>query len=338
MTEVNVSIPVVTGTARQGQVLSSSPGTWTFDLDYLTYAYQWERCNAVGASCVDIGGATSSSYTLQAEDVGSTFRSRVTATEHAFAPSGGTLKANFTDFYYTYGYSPSFPNGQIFHNRYNTTNLQTLGAATTSWPSTGGAAISQVTEAGNPGFRYICNAEMTAASGGKKTEMLSGIGNPNGDPIVRGLGYTDEVQFYVKFPSAGNPSGLPGPSQGVFDRRNVFWQHSMDPTYLNYFGVSRLGGTNRFFLSIMRNGGANSELAGYTLPWDLSLGTNYLFRYIVKWSNTSSGTFQWYVDGVQYANYTGVTYATPPNTEFGFYSAAALSNEVILSDIRVTHH
>ncbi len=336
MSVSNVTPPSISGSAVRGQTLTSSNGTWTFSLDYLTYTYQWERCDAGGSSCVDIGGATSNTYVLQAADVGSTVRVKVTATEHSF-PSG-SLYDTFTDFYYTYGYSSSFPNGQIFHNRWHTTNLQTLGATTTPWTSTGGAAIFEVTEAGNPGFRFISNAEMVAASGGKKTEIIDGKNNPNGGPIVRGLGFTDEVSFYVKFPSSGNPSGLPGPSQGVYDRRNVFWQHSMDPSYLNYFGVSRLGGTNRFFASIMRNGSAGTELLGVTLAWDLSLDVNYLFRYIINWQSNSTGTFQWWVDGVQYANYTGQTYATTPNTEIGFYSAAALNNEVILSDIRVTHN
>ena len=76
---VNTVIPVVSGTARDGQTLSSTTGTWT-GTPTITFGYQWQRCNAAGASCVDIGGATGSTYTATATDVGGTLRSRVTGT------------------------------------------------------------------------------------------------------------------------------------------------------------------------------------------------------------------------------------------------------------------
>lgn len=86
MTETNVTPPAVTGTASQGALLETDDGTWTFDLDYLTYTYRWMRCDSGGGSCVAIPGATSNSYTVQAADVGGTIKSEVTATEHAGSP------------------------------------------------------------------------------------------------------------------------------------------------------------------------------------------------------------------------------------------------------------
>lgn len=86
MTVNNTVPPVVTGTPKQGQTLQTDNGSWTFDLDYLTYAYQWLRCDAAGANCSDIAGATASSYVLQAADIGATVRSEVTATEVSTAP------------------------------------------------------------------------------------------------------------------------------------------------------------------------------------------------------------------------------------------------------------
>ena len=82
MTVTNTVPPTISGTATQGQLLSTSNGSWTFDEDYLTYAYQWLRCDAAGANCVDIGGATSANYLLTLADVAHTLRSQVTATEH----------------------------------------------------------------------------------------------------------------------------------------------------------------------------------------------------------------------------------------------------------------
>lgn len=85
MTVTNVTPPTLSGTAKQGQTLQTTNGTWTYDLAYLTYAYQWLRCDTAGANCVDIGGATSASYLITGTDVGHTLRSEVTATEHAAA-------------------------------------------------------------------------------------------------------------------------------------------------------------------------------------------------------------------------------------------------------------
>jgi hypothetical protein len=69
---VNTAAPAVTGSAVQGQTLTSSTGAWTNSP--ISYAYRWLR----GASA--IGGATSSTYVLQAGDVGSQVRVGVIAT------------------------------------------------------------------------------------------------------------------------------------------------------------------------------------------------------------------------------------------------------------------
>ena len=49
----------------------------------MTFAYQWQRCNADGGSCVDIAGATGQTRTLGANDVGQTVRAAVTSTNTA---------------------------------------------------------------------------------------------------------------------------------------------------------------------------------------------------------------------------------------------------------------
>lgn len=90
MTVTNTAIPVVSGTPRQGLALQTDNGSWTFDQDYLTYLYEWLRCDSGGSGCVAIPGANGTSYVLTAADVGSTIRSRVTATEHV---SGSVLEA-----------------------------------------------------------------------------------------------------------------------------------------------------------------------------------------------------------------------------------------------------
>jgi Ig domain of plant-specific actin-binding protein len=65
-------LPSITGQATQGSQLNEVHGTWTPSAT--NYNVQWERCNAAGANCSDISGATGYSYTLASADVGSTIR------------------------------------------------------------------------------------------------------------------------------------------------------------------------------------------------------------------------------------------------------------------------
>lgn len=75
---VNTVLPTVSGTRQQGQTLTAADGTWT-GLPTITYAYQWQRCNAAGASCADISGETASTYLLDSDDTDNTVRVVVAA-------------------------------------------------------------------------------------------------------------------------------------------------------------------------------------------------------------------------------------------------------------------
>lgn len=84
---INSVAPAVSGTETEGQTLSVTSGTWGLDAPFssgsngtITYAYQWTRSNDAGGSGeADISGATSSTYTLIASDVGKFIRCRVAA-------------------------------------------------------------------------------------------------------------------------------------------------------------------------------------------------------------------------------------------------------------------
>jgi hypothetical protein len=73
---VNSVLPVVSGLAQVGSVLSVSDGSWSGSAP-LSFAYRWQRC--AGGSCVDVGGAVGSSYAVVAADVGSSLRVGVRA-------------------------------------------------------------------------------------------------------------------------------------------------------------------------------------------------------------------------------------------------------------------
>lgn len=72
----NTVLPVISGTERVGQTLSTTDGTWT-GTEPITYEYQWERDG------VAIAGATNNTYLLVAADEGAEITVVVTATNTA---------------------------------------------------------------------------------------------------------------------------------------------------------------------------------------------------------------------------------------------------------------
>jgi concanavalin A-like lectin/glucanase superfamily protein len=78
----NTAAPTISGTAQEGQTLTSSPGSWD-GTQPITYAFRWRRCDSTGAGCGDIAGATSATYTVGGADVGGTLRVVVTASNSA---------------------------------------------------------------------------------------------------------------------------------------------------------------------------------------------------------------------------------------------------------------
>jgi Right handed beta helix region len=84
---VNSTQPAIAGGATAGQTLSASSGTWTGAPT--SYAYQWQDCDSLGSGCANVGGATSSSYTLAGGDIAHTVRVVVTASN-----AGGSTSAS----------------------------------------------------------------------------------------------------------------------------------------------------------------------------------------------------------------------------------------------------
>ncbi|KAA3636398.1 MAG: hypothetical protein DWP92_09575, partial [Armatimonadetes bacterium] len=72
---VNTVLPVVSGMAEVGEVLSTTDGSWTGTTP-ITFTYQWQRCDP---GCSDITGAESSTYMVTSSDIGASLRAVVTA-------------------------------------------------------------------------------------------------------------------------------------------------------------------------------------------------------------------------------------------------------------------
>ena len=83
----SISLPTITGTAQQGQVLTEHAGAWTSEPT--SYSYAWKRCSAGGTECKAISGATKQTYQLTSADVGHTIVAKETALN-----AGGSTIAN----------------------------------------------------------------------------------------------------------------------------------------------------------------------------------------------------------------------------------------------------
>ena len=75
---VNTSIPLVSGTALVGSVVTVHPGSWSGRRP-IGFSHAWLRCNTAGGECVGIGGATGRSYRATSSDVNHKLRVNVTA-------------------------------------------------------------------------------------------------------------------------------------------------------------------------------------------------------------------------------------------------------------------
>ncbi|MGO9877517.1 MAG: hypothetical protein ACLPVY_27405, partial [Acidimicrobiia bacterium] len=83
---VNTALPVVSGSAMQGQTLTTTTGSWSNSPS--SYSYEWEDCDSAGGNCFEIADATSDTYLIESADVGETIRSVVTASN-----DGGSASA-----------------------------------------------------------------------------------------------------------------------------------------------------------------------------------------------------------------------------------------------------
>jgi LmbE family N-acetylglucosaminyl deacetylase len=92
----NTAPPTISGTPVADQKLTASTGSWSGSPT--GWAYQWYDCDGSGTGCAAIAGATGSSYTLVAADVGHTMVAVVTAanaagTTSATSPATGVVSA-----------------------------------------------------------------------------------------------------------------------------------------------------------------------------------------------------------------------------------------------------
>jgi hypothetical protein len=74
----NATPPSISGATSVGDTLTANPGTWNGSAP-ISFQYQWQGCDANGANCKNIAGATDKTYDLVSNDVGNTIVVKVIA-------------------------------------------------------------------------------------------------------------------------------------------------------------------------------------------------------------------------------------------------------------------
>jgi hypothetical protein len=156
------TVPSISGTAQQGQVLTVSNGSWSGTAP-ISYAYQWQQDGTT-----NISGATSSTYTAQASDVGHTLDVVVSATNGAGSASA---TSNSTAAVTASAGLPSgvslqqIDGGMNYFSKFSnvpaawsTSNFFPIGAWNEPFPATGDAtAVAAYKNEGVNGFMALAN-------------------------------------------------------------------------------------------------------------------------------------------------------------------------------------
>jgi len=189
---VNTVAPALSdSTPVYNQTISTTTGTWT-SITTPTYAYQWQRNGG------NIGGATSSSYTITSTDVGATVRCVVTATN----PFGSTAANSNT----SSTVAAIVPNAPTIGTATAGEEQATVAFTNLSFPTqTGGATIINYQAISSPG-------SITATGAGTPITVTG---------LTGGTSYTFQVRAqnsagYGSYSSSSNSVTPTAPAIGLF--------------------------------------------------------------------------------------------------------------------------
>lgn len=290
----------------------------------MTDTFQWERCDADGASCVDISGATSSTYTLVSDDVDHTIRvkgyrdavlvgeSDPTNVVTATAPSLGTLL-----------FDDGFPTENAsFTAHWNGIQQKTSGRVT---------LVTSPVDGQSKAAHFVCQA---------------------GDNNVAGSGTGERAEILRYGGAIGGSWGTEGSDQ--YTAMSVYFATGFPyftTTLWNYFAQwhANAGGTQASAFSVynnqivcVTNGGTSLTAKPFNRATiDTTFDTGKWLEFIVHhhWSSTAAGYFDVYyrkdgsirdpkrVSGPNlYSTDTG-----RPYPKIGVYRAAGLSADSVLT-------
>jgi hypothetical protein len=150
--------PTISGYPEQGEPLTAQPGSWTGSPT--SFGDQWERCGFDGKNCQLLAGATGTSYTPVAEDLGHQIRVR----EGAFNGAGS-------------GYEDSAPVGTVVSNVPTVSGFSPTSGFTGSTLLVKGTALDSTTQvqlgALSAAFTVVSPTllEVTVPNGAKKARL-----------------------------------------------------------------------------------------------------------------------------------------------------------------------
>jgi hypothetical protein len=223
---VETTPPTVSGTPQEGQMLTASPGTWG-GTEPISYAYQWQRCDANGANCNAISGATGTSYLVTSADVGSTLAVTVVASNVAGSNSATSAPTSVVQ-------APSsVPANTSPPTISGTAQVgQTLTASPGSWTgaqlitytyqwqrcNSSGANCSAISGATQPTYTVISHdldstlvvvvtASNSVGSASKFSAPTAIVGTSSGQPALVALWHMDETSGTTMFDAIGAHNG-----------------------------------------------------------------------------------------------------------------------------------
>ncbi len=179
----NTALPTITGSPVVGSTLTGTNGTWTGT--GITFADQWQRCDATGAACEAISGATALTYVVVAADVGRTLRLRVTATNASGAATATSAA---------------------------TAAVTTPAPAPTGCPATTGTGPINVDQITLPARLLIDRQRITPSPVTRNTSVIRmsfRVSACGGRPVVGALVYATPTP-YQQFGTAEQPTGQDG--------------------------------------------------------------------------------------------------------------------------------
>jgi Polysaccharide lyase len=317
-----LSAPTIVGVAVAGQLLTATTGSWSGTPT--SYAYQWRRCDLLGANCSPIAGATSGTYLLAALDVSSTLQVVVTASNAAGSTTAASavtspVQAATTAVTGSTG-SPDFsadPN--VTGSLAPWDKFDPGNAASTDgiWVSSQPSGLS------TPGLVGIANdplglqgkvyqetvtptSQASTASGSDSTYLFN-----HGKSYLGNDGQDNWVHFRMMLPAGYQPT--PG-------EWNIFNEFHNNSDFISYYNSGSIGWEYPEIALYVTNytgdvphlmyrvrggidGASNFDGSDVLVPAQLQLNHWYDIMLHIVWSPTSTtGLFEWWLDGTKIAS------------------------------------
>jgi len=191
----NTTLPVVSGSAVAGGLLTASAGVWEGSTPF-SYAYVWEACGSRGQGCKAISGANGASYRVLGSQIGMKLQVLVTASNAA-----GSKSASSTE---TAEVGPGAPANTVLPRVFGPTEVgQSLNASAGAW-------------AGSEPFSYSYQWQ-SCDSAGEDCSNIAGATGASYTPTAGELGGALRVIVTAKN-SVGQEAAVSPPTPSVTGR------------------------------------------------------------------------------------------------------------------------